>query len=168
MKIALVVIDMQKCFLNEYSNPAAIDECCMYINHVGEVLRKAGHPVFHIKDMEEAELRPAEELDFSEKVVVDPADIVVEKRHSNAFWNTKLNEVIQEHEVDLLVLCGQAAEHCVVFTYNGAQERGHSAVILQNGVLSQKPGRAEALMADRNIVSYPVIEKIVSDGRQGA
>lgn len=168
MKIALVVIDMQKCFLDEYSDPAAIDECCMYINHVGEVLRKAGHLVVHIKDIEEAELRPAEELELSEKVVVDTADIVVEKRQSNAFWDTKLEEVIQEHDVDLLVLCGQAAEHCVVFTYNGARERSRAAVILQNAVLSQKPGRVEALMADRNIVSYPVIEMMVSDGRKGA
>ncbi len=79
-----------------------------------------------------------------------------------------MQEIVHEHDLDLLVLCGQAAEHCVVFTYNGARDRGHTAVILQNAVLSRNPGRVEALMVDRNVISYPDIETIVSGGRQGA
>lgn len=158
MKMALVVIDMQKCFLSEYSDSQAINECCMYINHVGRMLRKAGHLVIHVKDMEEAALVPAEQLNFSDAIEVDPKDAIVEKKQSNAFWNTNLEALVQENGVDLLILCGQAAEHCVVFTYNGARERGQTAVILQNGVLSQKPGRVTALLEDRNAISYPVIE----------
>jgi nicotinamidase-related amidase len=158
MKMALVVIDMQKCFLSEYSDLHQIKECCMYINHVGQVLRSAGHMVIHIKDMEEAEVQSAEQLNFTDDIEVDPKDMVVEKRQSNAFWNTNLEQIVLGHEVDLLILCGQAAEHCVVFTYNGAQERGQTAVILQNGVLSRKAGRVEALIEDRNVISYPAIE----------
>lgn len=165
MNMALVVIDMQKCFLSEYSDPEAIQECCMYINHVGGVLRRAGHLVIHIKDMEEEEMRPAEQLDFTDEIEVAPTDLVIEKKQSNAFWNTNLEQVVREHDVDLLILCGQAAEHCVVFTYNGASERGLKAVILQNGVLSQKPGRVAALTEDRNAISYPVIELIASGNR---
>lgn len=162
MKMALVVIDMQKCFLSEYSDSRAIRECCTYINHVGGVLRKAGHLVIHVKDMEEAEFFPTEQLDFSDDIEVDPKDVLVEKMQSNAFWNTDLEQVVKEHGVELLILCGQAAEHCVVFTYNGARERGRNAVILQNAVLSQKPGRVAALMEDRNVISYPVIEAMAS------
>ncbi len=165
MKIALIVIDMQKCFLSEYSGLQPIKECCTYINHVGRVLRNAGHLIIHVKDMEEAEVLSAEQLEFTEDIEVGPKDLVVEKKQSNAFWNTNLDEILQEHGVDLLILCGQAAEHCVLFTYNGARERGRTAVILQNGVLSQKPGRVEALMADRNVISYPVIEVIASHNR---
>ncbi len=156
--MALVVIDMQKCFLSEYSDARPIKECCMYINHVGRVLRRSGHLVIHIKDMEEAEFLSAEELSFTDDIEVDPKDVIVEKKQSNAFWGTNLDDVIQEHGVDLLILCGQAAEHCVVFTYNGARERGRTAVILQNGVLSQKAGRVEALIEDRNAISYPAVE----------
>ena len=123
---------------------------------------KGGHLVIHVKDMEEVEAIPAEKLDFTEDIEVDTKDVIVEKKQSNAFWNTNLEEIINEHEVDLLILCGQAAEHCVVFTYNGARERGRAAVILQNAVLSQRPGRVAALMEDRNAISYPVIEAMVS------
>ncbi|HUX21480.1 MAG TPA: isochorismatase family cysteine hydrolase [Spirochaetia bacterium] len=158
MKLALVVIDMQKCFLSEYPDSRPIKECCMYINHVSRILRKAGHVIIHVKDMEEADQLSAEELDFTNDIEIDPSDLLVEKKQSNAFWNTELDHLIQEKGVELLILCGQAAEHCVVFTYNGARERGHRVVVLQNAVISQKPGRAAALLEDRNSISYPVIE----------
>lgn len=59
---------------------------------------------------------------------------------------------------------GTAEEHCVAFTHNGAWERGHKAVILQNGVLSRKPSRVAALMEDRHAISYPVVEALTSAG----
>lgn len=79
-------------------------------------------------------------------------------------YRTGLENLINDNNIDLLVLCGQAAEHCVVFTYRGAQERGYKTAILQNGVISQKPGRVTTLMEDRNTISYPVIEELVGEG----
>lgn len=162
MKMALIVIDMQKCFLSEYRDSESITTCCTYINHVSRLMRKGGHLVVHVQDMEEASQLSEAELAFVDEIEIQPTDVVVQKESSNAFWGTNLEQLIGEHEVDLLILCGQAAEHCVVFTYNGAHERGHTSVILQNGVLSQKPGRVEALLEDRNVISYPVIEAITS------
>lgn len=164
MKTALVVIDMQKCFLSEYRDEHAIKTCCMHINHVSGLLRAAGHLVIHVQDMEEADQLPSEKLAFIDDIEIEPSDLHVRKERSNAFWNTELEQVVREHAIDLLILCGQAAEHCVVFTYNGAWERDHKAVILQNGVLSQKPGRVAALQEDRHTISYPVVEAILAAG----
>jgi nicotinamidase-related amidase len=166
MKLGLVVIDMQKCFLSKYADTNAIGDCCEYINYAGELLRKAGHIVIHVKDVEDAGEVPADELEFIDKIKIDPTDLHVEKIYSNAFWKTDLENLIQENSIDLLILCGQAAEHCVLFTYNGAQERDHTVVVLQNGVISRKPGRVSALLEDRNTISYPVIEALTSAGKQ--
>lgn len=166
MKMALIVIDMQKYFLAEFLNTRAIKDCCEYINYVGDLLRNSGHLVIHVKDIEEASNVSATELDYIDAIKIDPSDLHVEKVYSNAFWETDLENIVQKHNIDLLILCGQAAEHCVVFTYGGAQERGHKAVILQNGVFSQVPGRVAALMEDRNTISHPVIEMAITAGQR--
>jgi len=164
MKMALLIIDMQKCFIGEYSDRSAVARCCEYINHTAGIVRKSGHTVIHVQDVEEAGQVPDDQLEFIDEIDIDQADLRVKKEYSNAFWKTDLEELVQDHGFDLLVLCGQAAEHCVVFTYNGAWERGHRAVILQNGVISQKNGRAAALYQDRHVISYPAVQALVADG----
>lgn len=66
-----------------------------------------------------------------------------------------------EQGIDLLILSGYAAEHCVLFTYNGALERGFKAVLLQNGILSSQSDVIPATYRDRSLISYPVIEALV-------
>jgi nicotinamidase-related amidase len=160
MKLALLVIDMQKAFLADFPDPKALEKCCEYINHVSGLVRTAGHQVIHIQDVEGADTLSAEELDFIEQIEIDPSDLKVTKKESNAFWETDLERIVTERGFDLLILCGQAAEHCVVFTYNGAWERGHRAVILQHAVLSSTPGRMAHLQEDRHVISYPVVEAL--------
>lgn len=160
MNCALLVIDMQKCFIAEYREPNGVKECCEYINYTASLLRKAGQTVIHIQDVEEADEVGPEMIEFVDEITVEPSDLRVKKLQSNAFWETDLESIIQERKIDLLILAGQAAEFCVVFTYNGAWERGHKAVILQNGVVSQKPDRVAHLYADRHLISYPVIQQL--------
>ncbi len=91
-------------------------------------------------------------------MVVDPSDLIVTKEYSNAFWQTNLEEVLAQQGVKQLILAGYAAEHCVLFTYNGAIERGFSPVLLQNGFTSRHEDTVVAAARDRNLISYPVVE----------
>jgi hypothetical protein len=60
--------------------------------------------------------------------------------------------------IELVIISGFAAEHCVLFTYNGAIERGLKPVILQQGILSKYADVITSTYRDRNLISYPVIE----------
>ncbi|XMB25311.1 cysteine hydrolase family protein [Paenibacillus sp. BR2-3] len=85
------------------------------------------------------------------------------KEHSNAFWKTELEQILLNQGIELVIIAGFATEHCVLFTYNGAIERGFKPVILQQGILSTESDVILSTYRDRNVVSYPVIEYLVNE-----
>lgn len=157
MKIALLIIDLQHQHVRDVPT-SKIDRICEHINYVSGLLRAAGHPVIHIRDIEGMTEETREHYEGIEQVVVDPGDLIVTKEYSNAFWQTNLEEVLAQQGVKPLILAGYAAEHCVLFTYNGAVERGFSPVLLQNGFTSRHEDTVVAASRDRNLISYPVVE----------
>ncbi|HEY2494346.1 MAG TPA: cysteine hydrolase, partial [Paenibacillus sp.] len=62
-----------------------------------------------------------------------------------------------------VIIAGFAAEHCVLFTYNGAIERGFKPVILQQGILSTQSDVIISTYRERNMISYPVIEYLANE-----
>ncbi|MDQ0087624.1 nicotinamidase-related amidase [Paenibacillus anaericanus] len=161
MKIALLIVDMQKVFLENPKEKLNIDSACEHINYVADLLRSKNHCVIHIQDIEGAEDIHSESLDIISAIKVEDQDIKVTKEESNAFWNTELEQILKDQGIGLVIVAGFAAEHCVLFTYNGAKERGFTTVILQNGILSTNSDVISHTYRDRNIISYPVIEFIV-------
>ncbi|GGG12107.1 hypothetical protein GCM10010912_65670 [Paenibacillus albidus] len=161
-KIAFLIIDMQKAFLQDHKEQMNVERACEHINYVAEQLRANNHPVIHIQDVEGAEDLNAESLEIIPEINVEPQDIRVTKEASNAFWNTELEQILLKHDIGLVVVAGYAAEHCVLFTYNGARERGFKTVILQNGILSSNSDVIPLTNRDRNVISYPVIEFIAN------
>lgn len=160
MKIGLLIIDLQEVHVSGVEQKE-IDRACEYINYVSGLLRAKGHPVIHIQDIEG--MQPSEEAKFGiiPGVEIHETDLNVKKEYSNAFWKTDLEAIVREQGIDLLILSGYAAEHCVLFTYNGAAERGIKAVLLQNGILSSHQDVVMAAYRDRNLISYPVIQALV-------
>ncbi|WP_340025899.1 isochorismatase family cysteine hydrolase [Paenibacillus sp. FSL K6-1096] len=160
MRIGLLIIDLQEVHVDGVEQKE-IDRACEYINYVSGLLRAKGHPVIHIQDIEG--MQPSDEAKFAiiPGVEVHETDLNVKKEYSNAFWKTDLEKIVREQGIDLLVLSGYAAEHCVLFTYNGAAERGIKAVLLQNGILSSHQDVITAAYRDRNLISYPVIAALV-------
>lgn len=61
----------------------------------------------------------------------------------------------------LVIVAGFGAEQCVLFTYNGALERGFKAVMLQNGIISSREDIIQATYRDRDLISDPVIAALV-------
>lgn len=157
MNIAFLIIDLQTVHVEDVPR-SKIDSACEYINHVSGILRTAGHPIIHIRDIEGMTEDTESSYDTIEEVFVDPSDRVVTKEYSNAFWKTNLHDVLAELEVEKLILAGYAAEHCVLFTYNGAVERGYSPLLLQNGLLSRHDDTIAAASRDRNMIAYQAVE----------
>ncbi len=157
MKIALLIVDMQKNFLQDHPVASA----CEYINHVAQTLRSSGHQVIHIQDVEDAETISPELLEFIPEIQVENDDLIVKKTFSNAFWKTELEQILLKRQIGLVVVAGFDAGNCVLFTYNGAIELGFKAAILQRGILSAKEDLIALAYRDRHVISYPIIEFMV-------
>lgn len=160
MKSALLIVDMQKAFLEKRMDSDDVISASEYINYAADLLRKSNQVVVHVKDVEGETDSNKEQYDFIPGIVVKDSDLEVRKLKSNAFWETELEAMLISNNVKLVVVSGFAAENCVLFTYNGAMERNFKAVILHNGIVGEKPSSVFDIYRDRNIISYPAIEFI--------
>ncbi|SFT08362.1 cysteine hydrolase family protein [Paenibacillus sp. BC26] len=160
MKIGFLIIDMQTAHL-EGLDKQMIERASEYINYVSDSLRSNNHTVIHIHDIEGISDSNRETFQSVPEIQVQDTDIIVSKESSNAFWQTELEQVLQNHEVELVILAGYAAEQCVLFTYNGASERGFKPVLLQNGILSKHADIITSTYRDRNLISYPVVNYLL-------
>jgi nicotinamidase-related amidase len=161
MKAALLIIDMQKQFRQEIMLDRNFLNALEHINYVAKIMRDHGQHVIIIKDVEGYTDFSDDKLSFIEEVKADTADIPVRKVFPNAFWKTDLEEILNKNKIDYLIISGFAAEHCVQATLQGAKERGFTAAILQNGILSTQPDVISATYRDRPTVSYATIEYLV-------
>ncbi|MDR9854272.1 isochorismatase family cysteine hydrolase [Paenibacillus sp. VCA1] len=160
MKVGFLIIDMQTIHLENLDNKI-INRACEYINYVSDVLRRNGHVVVHVQDIEGMDESNKDLFRTIPEIRVDAKDLILTKEHSSAFWKTDLERTLSDQNVELIIISGFAAEQCVLFTYNGAVERGFKPVMLQNGILSNSPDVITTTYRDRNVISYPVVEYLI-------
>ncbi len=158
MSIALLIIDMQKEFSEMEPCKDMISDALEYINEVGHLFRKAGKPVIIIQDEEVGDGPGSEGYELIDNLEVEESDIRLSKIYSNSFWNTVLEKTLKDLNVEFVVISGFAAEHCVLFTYNGALERGFSTSILQHGIAGFDKTRVKDTQNLRPVISYESLE----------
>ena len=160
---ALLVVDLQNQFAHSFARIESFDSVIEHIEHVAGLMRQAGQPVVFIKDIESVP-EDSEGAAVIPSLQVEPTDLQVSKVHSNAFWRTELEAELRKRDVGLVVVSGFSTEHCVLFTYEGARERGFRAALLQNGIASEDPEATGAALRQRHLVSYPVLEFVLGQG----
>lgn len=62
-----------------------------------------------------------------------PEDELVRKRASDAFYETRLDDVLKQHGVDQLLVTGVASEMCVDTTIRAAASRDYQVVVASDG-----------------------------------
>jgi len=161
-KVALLVIDMQKNCKEATSCKVSFEKAVEYINEISEFFRKKNHPVVIIQDIE-AGGAETEGFKCVKELVVSDNDFFVQKTYSNAFWQTELDTILKGEGVDCIVISGFAVEHCVLFTYNGAIERGYSTFLLQNGIAGFDEDEIKRIQLLRSVVSYGALKYFLKE-----
>lgn len=156
-KVALLIIDMQKKCKEATTCKAAFDKAVEYINEISQYFRSKKYPVVVIQDAEDGGVE-AEGFKCVEELVISDEDFFVHKTFCNAFWETKLDTILKNEGVDCIIISGFAAEHCVLFTYNGGIERGYNAFLLQNGIAGFDENEIKRIQLLRSVISYDAIE----------
>lgn len=158
VKSALLVVDMQKVFMDRHPDRAELDNVVEHINHVAKIFRDAGHPVVFTKDIEGMTEANAASYEIIDALPVAGSDMVVDKLDTNGFWETGLHDLLTREAVGFVVVAGYSAEYCVTFTWQGARERGYKACMLQDGILAYRHETLASIFRSRNLVSYPALE----------
>ena len=158
MNIAFLIIDVQKAFLGHLSEKQKYKDTMEYINETADLFRNAGKHVVIIRDIEDGD---GEEFQNVEELRVHENDIEILKIYSNSFWKTELEETLKEKSIDFVVISGNAAEYCVLATYNGAKERGFGAAMLQHGIFANHENGLIDIYNNRAMISYEVISYLL-------
>ena len=115
MKMALLVVDVQQAFM-EYDNfKDGLEEIIPYINHVSELFREHDMPVVFIRHVNDNLMKVG--IDVAESLTQKENDIYINKKHKNAFWETELESILNELDVDFVIVSGFAVPYCVLSTY---------------------------------------------------
>lgn len=159
MGIALLIIDVQEAFIGNKRGSQQFEETMFYINQTADLFRKSGNPVFIIRDLSEGNGR---QFDNVKELKTSEEDRTITKFKSNSFWDTTLEEDLKGLNIDFTIICGNAAEYCILATYNGSAERGFLSAVLQNGVFSKHEDGLLDLFRNRSLVSYDALEYLLN------
>jgi len=159
-KVALLIIDMQKGLQEEVTCKAAFDQAVMYINEISRFFREKELPVVIVQDLEVGGAG-SDSFECVENLLVADSDYRIQKKFNNAFWETELDELLKGEDVDAVVISGFAAEHCVLFSYNGALERGYNAFLLQKGIAGYSEKEIDNIQLLRGVISYQALEYFI-------
>jgi nicotinamidase-related amidase len=164
MKLALVVIDLQKAWRRKASE-ASMEAACGTINAVLPGFRKKGLPVVWVQHADDEgvdiELSPAFELLDSLKP--EPGEPRIVKRYGNSFNKTELARVLREAGVDTLVLAGYCAEWCVLSTYRGALDNDFLPFLLEGGTASGDEENHRFVRKICDVIPFELARKLLSD-----
>jgi nicotinamidase-related amidase len=158
MNAALLIIDVQKAYMKDRRQVQSYNDTFEYINETAALFRRAQKPVIIVRDISCGD---GEEYENVPELRVEKGDIEILKSFNNAFWQTKLDEMLKERGVDFLVLCGNTEEYCVLATYNGAAERGYGVSLLQNGIFAAHPEGLMDAYLNRSLISYGALKYFI-------
>src|SRR5829696_9073906 len=162
MKLALMVIDMQKEF---YVGPTKdqMDRATEYINYVIPMFEKKGLPIIWVQDLDEGEgVVPGKDgFEFIDSLRPKTDAIRIHKTYGNSFNRTDVDKILKENDVDTVVLTGFCAEHCVLSTYRGAKDLDYFPVVLKNGIASTGDANKEFVENISETITAGVLAKLL-------
>ncbi|WP_370295170.1 isochorismatase family protein [Rossellomorea marisflavi] len=128
---ALLVIDVQNGLVNagDFSKEISLME------EVIKDFKNENSPVIfmrHFDDIEGSPLQRGSNGSELHHSIKDYADHVVEKQTPNSFYNTKLNDLLKEKEIDHLFITGFNTEFCCMFTAISAFDRGYKVTFIED------------------------------------
>jgi nicotinamidase-related amidase len=169
MKLALMVIDMQRAFYKG-EVVAQMDRASEYINAVIPMFEKNGLPVIWVQDVDEEDgvVPGTDGFEFIDSLQPKPDAIRIHKTYGNSFNKTDVDMILKEQGIDTVVMTGYCAEFCVLSTYRGAKDLDYFPVLLKNGIASGEEARKQFVEDISETITYGVLAKLLSEQLQAS
>ena len=162
---ALIVVDMLQTYEHEDAETLRenVEEVLPQIRGLVERARDAGAPVIYVNDsfgdwrgdrrafLDEMVKGPHARL-VEPILPAEDAQLITKARHS-IFYETQLEYLLREHEVERVVLVGQVTEQCILYSALDAYVRRFQVAVPRDAVASIDADLADAAlrMMERNM-----------------
>lgn len=138
MRAGLMVIDMQKAFIE---GPAAgsLASAAEYVGAVMPAFRRLGLPVLWVSHRDAASglVEGAPGFAWMDGLGPLAGDLNFVKETGSAFMDPVAFGAVKALNLDVLVLAGYCAEHCLLATYKHAKDLGLKPALLRGGLASE-------------------------------
>jgi len=160
MKAALLVIDLQKAFVDD-DNRRSMERACEYINAAIPLFRKRGLPVIWIQHRDDGDgAAPGlPGFEFLDALKPEPGDARLVKTYGNSFHGTGLAELLAKRGLDTVVVSGYRAENCVLSTVRGAQDIDIDPIVLKGSIASGVSERVRFVEDISPLMSFGALAK---------
>jgi nicotinamidase-related amidase len=135
-KRALLIIDMQTCHLEGAQPPDGADDVLRKVSNLADRARAAAAPVVYVQhDGPKGAIgepgTPGWEI--HPQIAPKAGELVVRKRHPDAFQDTELQGELDALGVRELVVVGIQTECCVDTTCRRAYSLGYEVILVEDG-----------------------------------
>jgi nicotinamidase-related amidase len=128
---ALIIIDVQNGLVNRLFNRK--DE---FINCIKTAIienRKLNNKIIFIQHNSKTLEKGSNNWKIYSELVIENNDIIIQKKHGDAFNNTNLRQYLIENKVNEIIVCGLTSQGCVFQTCKSGIENGFIVKLLKNG-----------------------------------
>ena len=136
MKKALLIIDMQKISFTPATPRFDTEGVVERINQLSAAFRTQGHPVVVIQHdgTKDNECIPGTtEWELLDDLQVEPNDIIVPKTANDSFYQSTLQQKLEELNINELVITGCATDFCVEATVQSALAKDYNVTVVADG-----------------------------------
>jgi nicotinamidase-related amidase len=146
MNTALLVIDVQAALFESSPPPGDADGVIQRINALTERARALDVPVIYVQHEREGTPLAADSAGWqlAPGLRPDARDVRLRKTTPDSFLNTRLEPLLQEHDIKHLVICGYASEFCVDTTTRRAAALGYRVTLASDAHTTHDKDHASA------------------------
>ncbi|MCA4960640.1 cysteine hydrolase family protein [Pseudomonas sp. Y24-6] len=154
MTTALLIVDVQHALCTGQYQCFDIQRVIANINTLSARARAASIPVVLIQHQEKGDLlqHGSEGWQLAKGLDTSPEDLRIGKTTGDSFYQTPLEALLLEREVDRLIICGLQTDYCVNATVRQAHALGYDVVLAGDAHSTVDNGNttAEDIIAEHN------------------
>lgn len=159
MKPALLVIDIQNCYLPMMAQDEK-DLALRMINGAIWLFRQHEMPVIRVyhSDPQFGPDPGDEDFEFPSSVIIKEDDPKIIKNYPSAFKKTDLDRVLHDKKINTVFLCGLSAVGCVLATYFGASERDYAVFMVRDAIMSHNRVYTDLVGDITDVVNFNTLQ----------
>ena len=128
---ALVIIDVQNGLMNK--DLFRKEEFLQNINKAIIENRKNNNLIIFIQHNSKTLIKGSNDWEIYTGLNKNKNDIIIQKKHSSAFNETNLKQILIENNIKNIIICGLVSNGCVYFSCKDGIENGFNVKIIKNG-----------------------------------
>jgi nicotinamidase-related amidase len=128
---ALLIVDIQNGLIKRklYQKEKFLET----VNFSIQTIRKSKGLIIFIQHNNNFLVNPGSDWQLCSELDIKKEDIIIQKKHGNAFEKTELLKTLTENFVDSVYICGLVTHGCVRASCIGSMELGFKTFLIKNG-----------------------------------